>query len=55
MKSAQTIAEYAIMSLLFIILAVAAVSAFHISDFARGGAFGLRSDGNSLAIPPMTP
>lgn len=55
MKRAQSIVEYVFLSVLLIIIAVGAIGAFNFSSFSSNAVFGIKTGGNSVVVPPMTP
>ncbi len=55
MKRAQSIVEYALLSVLLIIIAAAVIGAFNLSNFGSNAVFGIKIRGNAVVVPPMTP
>ncbi len=55
MKKAQSIVEYVILSVVTLFIAIVVLWSFNVSDFASMSVFGVKTNSNTIAVPPMTP
>ncbi len=55
MKSAQSIVEYILLSVLMVIIAATVIGAFNMTNFSSNAVFGVKVKGNGIVVPPMTP
>lgn len=55
MKKAQSIVEYVILSAVTVFIAIVVLWSFNISNFASISVFGIKTNANTVTVPPMTP